>query len=78
MFRPRGPPILRLPPRGGPPCPAAPPTPRRRDGSHATADGAEGVARVVEILPEELEMAMALRGRPSLAALDHTVLWDAP
>ncbi|HEX2079067.1 MAG TPA: alpha-hydroxy acid oxidase [Longimicrobium sp.] len=40
------------------------------------AGGAAGVARVVEILRQELEMAMALCGRPSLAALDRTVLWD--
>ena len=37
--------------------------------------GAEGVARVVEILRKEFEMAMALTGRPSLASIDRSVLW---
>lgn len=37
-------------------------------------DGAAGVARVVNILRTELEMAMALVGRPSLGALDRSVL----
>jgi 4-hydroxymandelate oxidase len=37
-------------------------------------DGAAGVARVVEILRAELEMAMALVGRPSIAGLDRSVL----
>jgi 4-hydroxymandelate oxidase len=37
--------------------------------------GAEGVTRVVEILRRELEMAMALMGRPTIAALDRTALW---
>lgn len=38
-------------------------------------DGANGVARVVAILRQELETAMALLGRRSLATLDETVLW---
>jgi 4-hydroxymandelate oxidase len=38
-------------------------------------DGANGVARVVAILRQELETAMALLGRRSLGALDGTVLW---
>lgn len=38
--------------------------------------GAEGVAHVVTILRRELEMAMALTGRTTLAAIDRTVLWD--
>jgi 4-hydroxymandelate oxidase len=38
-------------------------------------DGAPGVTRVVNILRRELEMAMALSGRPSLAAIDATVIW---
>lgn len=38
-------------------------------------DGAEGVARVVKILRDELETAMALLGRPSIGAIDRTVLW---
>lgn len=37
-------------------------------------DGAAGVARVVDLLRAELEMAMALVGRPSIAALDRSVL----
>jgi len=38
-------------------------------------DGAEGVAQVVSILRRELEAAMALLGRPSIAAIDRSVLW---
>ena len=37
--------------------------------------GAEGVARVVQLLRRELEMAMALTGRTSLGALDGSVLF---
>jgi 4-hydroxymandelate oxidase len=37
--------------------------------------GADGVARVVQILRKELEMAMALLGRPTLASIDRSVLW---
>jgi 4-hydroxymandelate oxidase len=37
--------------------------------------GADGVARVIAILREELEMAMALLGRASIAAIDRSVLW---
>ncbi len=37
--------------------------------------GAEGVARVVQLLCRELEMAMALTGRMSLGAIDRTVLF---
>jgi 4-hydroxymandelate oxidase len=40
--------------------------------------GARGVQRTVEILHTELEMALQLTGRRSLAELDGTVLWDAP
>jgi 4-hydroxymandelate oxidase len=39
-------------------------------------DGPRGVARVVQILRTELEMAMALTGRPTLGAIDRTVLWN--
>jgi len=39
--------------------------------------GAEGVARVVDILRRELMMAMALTGRTSIAQIDRSVLWDA-
>ncbi len=39
------------------------------------ANGAEGVAQVVNILREELEMAMALTGRPNIASIDQSVLW---
>lgn len=38
--------------------------------------GAPGVARVVGLLREELEQAMALTGRPTLAAIDRSVLWE--
>lgn len=39
------------------------------------AHGAEGVARVVEILRSELEMALALTGRPTIARVDRSLLW---
>jgi 4-hydroxymandelate oxidase len=39
-------------------------------------DGSAGVSRVVQILRTEFEMAMALTGRTSLAAIDRTVLWN--
>jgi len=38
-------------------------------------NGAEGVRHVVEILRTELEAAMALAGRTSIAAIDRSVLW---
>jgi 4-hydroxymandelate oxidase len=37
--------------------------------------GAAGVARVVQILRTELEMAMALVGRPRIADLDRSLAW---
>ena len=37
--------------------------------------GAEGVSHVLTILRRELEIAMALTGRTSIAAIDRTVLW---
>jgi len=37
--------------------------------------GAAGVTRVVEILRAELEMALALTGRPWLAQIDRGALW---
>lgn len=37
--------------------------------------GAEGVTRVVNILRQEFEMAMALSGRASLRSIDRTLLW---
>jgi len=37
--------------------------------------GADGVARVVEILRKEMELAMALTGRPTLKSIDRSVLW---
>lgn len=40
------------------------------------AAGADGVARVLEILKTELKLAMALTGRLSIRELDRTVLWD--
>ena len=39
--------------------------------------GAAGVQRVIEILLDELQLAMKLTGRPSIAAIDRAVLWDA-
>jgi 4-hydroxymandelate oxidase len=39
------------------------------------AQGADGVARVVQILRREFEMAMALTGRRSLKEIDRSVLW---
>lgn len=39
-------------------------------------DGAAGVTRIVQILRTELEMAMALTGRTSIARIDRTVLWS--
>ncbi len=41
------------------------------------AAGAEGVARVVNILRREFEMAMALTGRTSIAGIDASALWPA-
>jgi 4-hydroxymandelate oxidase len=37
--------------------------------------GAEGVTRVVEILRKELELAMALMGRPTIKSIDKSSLW---
>ncbi|HXN65446.1 MAG TPA: alpha-hydroxy acid oxidase [Candidatus Acidoferrales bacterium] len=37
--------------------------------------GDAGVARVVDILRREFEMAMALTGRPTIASIDRTVFW---
>jgi 4-hydroxymandelate oxidase len=37
--------------------------------------GAEGVARVIRILRTELEFAMMLTGRPTIASIDRSVLW---
>jgi 4-hydroxymandelate oxidase len=38
-------------------------------------NGSAGVAHVVEVLRTELEMAMALTGCTSVAAIDRSVLW---
>jgi 4-hydroxymandelate oxidase len=38
-------------------------------------DGSAGVTRVVEILRKELELAMALMGRPSINAIDRSAIW---
>jgi len=40
--------------------------------------GAEGVTRVLEILRNEFEIAMALTGRTSVSQLDKTILFDQP
>lgn len=37
--------------------------------------GAEGVAKVMEILKNELELAMALTGRATIADIDSSVIW---
>ena len=37
--------------------------------------GADGVRRVIDILRLELEMAMKLTGRPTISAIDRSVLW---
>ncbi|MBL9168093.1 MAG: alpha-hydroxy-acid oxidizing protein [Verrucomicrobiales bacterium] len=39
--------------------------------------GADGVAHVVEILRDELEQAMALTGRTSIAQIDRSVIWES-
>lgn len=39
--------------------------------------GAAGVQRVVEILLDELQLAMKLTGRPTIASINPSVLWDA-
>jgi len=38
--------------------------------------GENGVARVVNILQRELQLAMALTGRPTIASIDRSVLWS--
>ncbi len=38
--------------------------------------GSAGVAKVIAILREELEMALALTGRPSVGSIDRSVIWD--
>jgi 4-hydroxymandelate oxidase len=38
-------------------------------------DGARGVTRTVNILRRELESAMALCGRTSIASIDSSVIW---
>ena len=37
--------------------------------------GAEGVSQIVRLLRKELELAMMLCGRPTVASIDRTVLW---
>jgi 4-hydroxymandelate oxidase len=41
-----------------------------------TVAGSAGVARVVEILLDELRSAMALCGTPTLRSLNQSVLWN--
>ena len=41
----------------------------------AAVAGAEGVQKVMEILRTELEMAMALAGRPSVCGLEPSLIW---
>lgn len=40
--------------------------------------GAEGVAHVIKILRQELMLSMANLGRPTIASIDRSVLWDLP
>ena len=40
------------------------------------ARGADGVTAVVRMLRTELEMAMALTGRPAIADIDRSVIWS--
>ena len=40
-----------------------------------TVGGAEGVRKVIDTLRLELEMAMALSGRRSLAEIDSSLIW---
>jgi 4-hydroxymandelate oxidase len=39
------------------------------------AGGPEGVAHVMKLLRQELLVAMALLGRPTIAAIDRSVIW---
>lgn len=39
-------------------------------------DGAEGVTKVMEILRNELELALALTGKATLASIDRSVIWQ--
>ena len=41
-----------------------------------TVAGDEGVKRVIDILRNEMEMAMGLLGRPSIQGIDSSVVWD--
>ena len=41
-----------------------------------SAAGAEGVQQMIGILRHELELAMALTGRATIAEIDRSVLWD--
>ena len=38
--------------------------------------GAEGVTKVLTILRKELEFAIALSGRPSIAIIDPSLIWN--
>ncbi len=40
--------------------------------------GAEGVAQVIRILRKELELAMMLSGRATIASINRSVLWQVP
>ncbi len=39
------------------------------------AEGAAGVTKVIQILQRELQMAMVLTGRPTIASIDRSVIW---
>jgi len=42
------------------------------------ANGAEGVRHVLDLLHDELELAMMLSGRPTIASIDQTLVQPAP
>jgi 4-hydroxymandelate oxidase len=37
--------------------------------------GSEGVTQILNILRKELEMGMALTGRPTIASIDPSLIW---
>jgi 4-hydroxymandelate oxidase len=41
-------------------------------------DGEHGVARMLELLRDELDLDMALAGRPTIASIDRSLIWDRP
>jgi 4-hydroxymandelate oxidase len=39
-------------------------------------DGQAGVEHVLELLRDELDLDMALAGRPTIESIDHTLIWQ--